>query len=168
MRLRVLNLESARFDCTFGRGCEGVCCRDGRPPVYADEGRRIDENLHRILPLLRQEARAAVDKGGYLSRRRKAGQPMARVVAGSCVFFNQGCALHRLGAAEGAPFRYKPSICAIFPLAKDGRDAWYVRQKGYKGESWDLACLDPRSSAVPAASSLQQEIRLVEEWEKMQ
>ena len=166
MSLTVLNAESARFECTFGRGCEGVCCRDGRPPVYSEEARLIDEHLHRILPLLRPEARAVVDKGGFLSRRQKAGQPMARVVAGWCVFFNQGCALHRLGAAEGAAFRYKPGVCAMFPLAKDQRDRWYVRQKGYKGESWDLACLDPRSTAVPAAKSLLQETKLVEEWEK--
>jgi hypothetical protein len=133
--------------------------------VYAEEARRIDESLHRILPLLRPEARSAVDKGGYLSRRRKAGQTMARVVAGWCVFFNQGCALHRLGAAEGAPFRYKPWICAVFPLAKHERGRWYVRQKGYKREVWDLACLDPGPSAVPAATSLQPEIALVDEWE---
>jgi Fe-S-cluster containining protein len=165
VRLTLLNLDSARFECTFGRGCEGACCRNGRPPVYAEEARRIDEDLHRILPLLRPEARAAVDNGGYLSRRRKAGLSTARVVAGWCVFFNQGCALHRLGAANGAAFRYKPWVCAIFPLAKDQRDRWYVRQKGYKGEIWDLACLDPRSSAVPAAVSLQQETTRVEEWE---
>jgi hypothetical protein len=53
----------------------------------------------------------------------------------------------------------------MFPLAKDQRDRWYVRQKGYKSESWDLPCLDPKSSDVPAAESLQQETRLVEEWE---
>ena len=165
MSLTVLNLAGARFDCTFGRGCEGICCRDGRPPIYAEEAQAIGENLHRILPLLRPEARAAITKEGYLSGRRKAGQRMARVVAGWCVFFNRGCALHQLGAAEGAPFRYKPSICAMFPLAKDQRDRWYVRQKGYKGEKWDLPCLDPKSSDVPAAESLQQETRLVEEWE---
>ena len=166
MSLTVLNLESARFDCTFGRGCEGICCRNGRPPIYAEEARTIDEHLHRILPLLRPDARAAVTREGYLSGRRKAGQRMARVVGGWCVFFNRGCALHQLGAGEGAPFRYKPSICAVFPLAKDQRGRWYVRQKGYKGEIWDLPCLDPSSSAVPAAESLQQEKRLVEEWEE--
>ena len=125
----------------------------------------MTNNLHRILPLLRPEARAALNKGGYLSHRRKAGVAMARVVAGWCVFFNQGCALHRLGAAEGAVLRYKPWVCAVFPLAKDQRDRWYVRQKGYKRELWNLACLDPSSSAVPAAKSLQQETTLVEEWE---
>ena len=116
MRLHIVNVDTARFDCTFGRGCDGVCCRNGRPPIYDEEARRLDENLLRILPLLRPEARAAVDKGGYVSRRRKAGQPMARVVAGWCVFFNQGCALHRLGALQGAAFRYKPVVCAMFPL----------------------------------------------------
>jgi hypothetical protein len=162
--LNVLNLESARFECTFGRGCDGVCCRDGRPPVYAEEAKRIDDNIHRILPLMRPEARADVNVRGYLSGRRKAGQPMARVVAGWCVFFNQGCVLHRLGADEGAPFRYKPDVCAMFPLAKDQRDRWYVRQKGYQNEKWELRCLDPQSSTVPAAQSLQPEMRLVETW----
>ena len=108
---------------------------------------------------------AVVDRDGYLSRRRKAGQAVARVVGGWCVFFNEGCTLHRLGAEEGRPFRYKPWMCAVFPLAKDGRDRWYVRQKDYKGEVWDLACLDPRSSDVPAATSLQQEVALVDAWE---
>lgn len=165
MRLRVLNIDSARFECTFGRGCDGVCCRNGRPPVYDEEARRIDENLHRILPLLRPEARAAVETGGYLSHRRKAGQRAARVVGGWCVFFNEGCALHRLGAAEGAAFRYKPWVCAVFPLAKDERDRWYVRQKGYKGEIWDLKCLDAGASTMPAAASLQEETAVVEAWE---
>jgi hypothetical protein len=163
--LKVLNLEQARFECTFGRGCEGVCCRNGRPPVYADEAARIDAHLHRVVPLLRPESRAVVERHGYLSRRQKAGQPMARVVAGWCVFFNQGCVLHRLGAAEGAPFRYKPWMCAVFPLARNARGAWYVRQKGYQGEIWDLACLDRKTSDVPAAASLEAEIALVNAWE---
>jgi Fe-S-cluster containining protein len=164
-RLTVINLERARFECTFGRGCDGVCCRNGRPPVYHDETRRITGQLDRILPLLRPAARAAVEKHGYLSRRRKAGQPMARVVGGWCIFFNEGCALHRLGAAEGDAFLYKPWICSVFPLAKDPRGRWYVRQKGYQGEIWDLACLDPASTSVPASQSLQRETALVNAWE---
>ena len=168
MRLTVLNLETARFECTFGRGCDGVCCRNGRPPVYEDEVQRIDRALDRITPFLRPEARAGIKKNGYLSMRRKAGQPMARVVAGWCVFFNNGCTLHQLGATEGTPFHYKPALCAMFPLAKDERERWYVRQKGYKGEIWDLACLDPNTSPTPAAISLQPEIRLVESWHCVQ
>lgn len=164
MSLAVINLDSARFDCTFGRGCEGICCRNGRPPVYAQEAQRIDDNLARILPLLRPEALAVVSQDGYLSGRRKAGQPMARVAAGWCVFFNQGCVLHRLGEAEGDSFRYKPGVCSAFPLAMDDRGQWYVRQQGYKGEIWELACLDPQSTTLPANVSLQREAAFVQAW----
>src|SRR5258708_5403239 len=43
MTFRILNLAEARFECTFGRGCDGVCCRNGRPIVYPEEGARLDE-----------------------------------------------------------------------------------------------------------------------------
>ena len=163
---KVINLHTARFDCTFGRGCEGICCRNGRPPVYADEAERIDRILDDILPLLRPEARAVVTALGYLSRRRKAGQPMARVAAGWCVFFNRGCVLHTLGADEGDAFRYKPWVCAVFPLSKDAHGRWLVRQKGYAGEAWDLPCLDAQASTVAAAESLRDEVALVQAWEQ--
>jgi hypothetical protein len=85
-----------------------------------------------------------------------------RVVGGWCVFFNDGCTLHKAGAREGEAHRYKPAACAFFPLAKDQKDRWYVRQKAYKGEIWDLFCLDPEASKVPAAQSLTKELALVE------
>ena len=165
MRLTILNLASARFECTFGRGCDGICCRDGRPPIYEDDAQRIEQSLPRLMTLLRPEAARVVARDGYVSRRRKAGQPMARVVGGWCVFFNQGCALHRLGASEGAAMRYKPWLCAVFPLAKEDRGKWYVRQRGYRNEIWALPCLDPIASSVPAAASLGDEIALVKAWE---
>jgi hypothetical protein len=40
-----------------------------------------------------------------------------------------------------------------------------VRQKGYQGEIWDLACLDPEASRVAAATSLQAEIAFVQSWD---
>jgi hypothetical protein len=89
---------------------------------------------------------------------------MARVSAGWCVFFNQGCVLHRLGVDEGDAFRYKPAVCALFPLDKDRHDEWRVRQKGYGGEIWDLFCLDPASTDTPAAQSLTAEIALAERF----
>jgi hypothetical protein len=163
---KVINLHEARFECTFGRGCEGVCCRNGRPPVDASEAQRIEALLPRVLPLLRAQARAAVSEGGFLSRRRKSGERMARVVDGWCVFFNAGCVLHRLGAAEGDAFRYKPWTCAVFPLSPDARGRWIVRQKGYAGEIWELPCLDPGSTAVPAQESLREKLALVQAWEE--
>jgi hypothetical protein len=68
--------------------------------------------------------------------------------------------LHKVGAAEGDMYRYKPAACALFPLARDENDQWYVRQKGVKDEPWDLFCLDPESTTVPAADSLRAEIEL--------
>ena len=58
---------------------------------------------------------------------RRLGLPMLRVVNGWCVFFNQGCVLHKVGAVEGDKYRYKPAACALFPLARDEHDQWYPR-----------------------------------------
>jgi hypothetical protein len=160
----VLNLAEARFECTFGRGCSGVCCRNGRPLIYPEEASRIDAKLPDILPALRPEARALVEKSGYLSRRRKRGFPAVRVSLGWCVFFNQGCVLHKIGASEGDKLRYKPAVCALFPLDRDEQDRWYVRQRGFNGEIWDLFCLDPSASTTPAAESLCEEIALAQRF----
>ncbi len=161
LSLPILNLREARFECTFGRGCDGICCRNGRPPLYPEEAARIDARLTDLLPRLRPEARNLVEKSGYLSRRRKAGgYPALRVVDGWCVFFNCGCVLHRLGTEEGDKMRYKPAACALFPLDRDRRGRWYIRQWGFRGERWDLFCLDPSASSVAAADSLREEIAL--------
>lgn len=162
--LPVLNLAEAKFECIYGRGCDGICCQNGRPMVYPDEVERLDANLAKFLPEMRPEARQLVEKDGYRSRRRRGGLPMLRVVGGWCVFFHQGCVLHKVGAAEGDKLRYKPAACALFPLARTLDDDWYVRQKGYQGEEWDLFCLDPARSAMPAAASLSDEIRLAERY----
>jgi hypothetical protein len=128
--------------------------------VFPEELERIDANLEKFLPEMRPEARAAVEADGYLSRRRKQGLPMLRVLGGWCVFFNRGCVLHKVGAAEGDKYAYKPAACALFPLAKDQQGRWYVRQRGYKGEAWNLFCLDPQASPVSASDSLHEEMEL--------
>lgn len=158
--LPVLNLEEAKYECIFGRGCEGICCRNGRPGLYPEEIANLDLHLDRVLPHLRPEARALVEDQGYLSQRLRHGLPLVRVVGGWCAFFNQGCVLHKLGAEEGDAFRYKPVACALFPLARTLDDHWYVRQKGIQGEKWDLFCLDPASSPRAAADSLKGEVAL--------
>lgn len=158
--LPVLNLGEVTFECTYGRGCNGICCQNGRPPVSEEEAARLDANLDRFLPHLSPRARKAIEEGGYVSRRKKSGMPMLRVVDGWCIFFHEGCVLHKVGAAEGDRFRYKPAPCSLFPLEQDDHDNWYVRQHGYKGEQWDLFCLAPGFSRVPAAESLAEELAL--------
>ena len=163
--LPILNLAEARYECTYGRGCDGICCREGRPIVYPEEIERIDANLHKFLPLLRAAARGLIRRKGYVSRRRRLGLPMVRNAKEWCVFFNEGCVLHKVGHAEGDKFRYKPSVCSLFPIQSDDDGNWYVRQHGYKHEKWDLFCLDPQNSPAPAADSLREEIALAQHFE---
>ncbi len=163
--LPVLNLQTATFECTFGRGCDGVCCREGRPLVYADEIARIAENLPKFLPLMRPAAQRVASQRGFLSGRRRLGQELMRVVEGWCIFFNQGCVLHQAGAAEGDKFRYKPAVCALFPIQQDEHDRWYIRQAGFKAEQWDLFCLRPENTSRPAADSLQEELALAKRFD---
>jgi Fe-S-cluster containining protein len=158
--LPVLNLSEARFECIFGRGCDGICCQEGEPPVEPEDIRRIEEHLARFLPDLRPGARRQIEEKGILGDVVKDGEPTLAVHDGWCVFFNQGCVLHKVGAAEGDRYRYKPSVCAVFPLEQTPEGEWYVRQHGYKGEQWDLFCLSPTASPVPALESLADEIRV--------
>lgn len=163
--LPILNIATATYECTFGRGCEGVCCQEGRPLVYAEECQRIDDIMPRLLPLLRPKAQAAIRARGYLTHRRRLGQPLARNADGWCVFFNQGCVLHQMGADEGDKFRYKPAVCSLFPIQQDEKDRWYIRQYGYKRERWDLFCLSPTNTTRPAAESLDEEIALAAQFD---
>ena len=163
----VTNLATATFECVFGRGCDGVCCQAGEPPVYPDEAAVIRDHLSKFLPHLRPEARALVEAEGFLGAPHPTAElPMLRVSGGWCVFFNQGCVLHKVGAAEGSAFKYKPAACALFPLQRHDDGGWHVRQWGENGETWDLFCLNPAHSAKPAAESLRDELALARRYDE--
>ncbi len=159
--LALTNANTATFDCSFGRGCEGICCRNGRPSVGPDEQAVIQSVMPRVFPLLRPEARKVIESDGFVSARTKLGQPMVRVVGGWCVFFNAGCTLHTIGAEDGESYQYKPTQCALFPLEPDDKTGeWYVRQWGVDGEQWDLFCLNPANTKRTATESLAPELAL--------
>lgn len=80
--LAVANIDTATFDCSFGRGCDGICCKNGRPSVTPAERAVIESVLARALPLMRPEAQKAVERDGFVSARTKLGQPMVRVAGG--------------------------------------------------------------------------------------
>ncbi len=61
--LPVVNLAEAKFECIYGRGCDGICCQNGRPGVYPDE---VDAALTRICPSF---CRNCVQRGARSSRR---------------------------------------------------------------------------------------------------
>lgn len=159
--LPVLNLESATFTCVWP-SCGGACCKDGRPPVTPGEEARIREVIPRVLHLLRPRARAVVERDKWITARRKQGHHALAVAAGYCVFYSEGCALQRLGTPEGDKNKYRPAACVTFPLDRSEHDEWFVRQRGYKGEVWDLDCLDPSASTQPAEESLKEEVAFAE------
>jgi Fe-S-cluster containining protein len=156
----VANADTATFDCIFGRGCEGICCKNGRPSVTPEEQAAIRGVLDRALPHLRPEARKLIEAEGFISNRTKLGHPMLRVSEGWCVFFSAGCVLHKVGAEDGDAYQYKPTQCALFPVEQDDDGSWFVRQWGLRGEKWDLFCLNPKQSKRPAVESLAAELVL--------
>jgi len=160
--LPLVNGETATFECTFGRGCEGICCQNGRPCTETEERQEIEDNLDKFLPHMRPEAVRLVRTQGIASNRVKKGGKMLRVVGGWCVFFNKGCVLHKVGATEGDSYKYKPYVCSVFPLHRSTGDKdYYVRQWGYEGEVWDLFCLNPQATTKKAVDTLTDEIGIV-------
>ncbi len=162
----VINLDTARFECTFGRGCDGICCQNGRPPVDKAEEKQIAKVLRRALPLMRPKAAKMVQESGFVSNRKKFGGYSLRVEGTWCVFFHKGCVLHQLGAEDGDPTKYKPLVCALFPLERKSDEGWYVRQVGYLGESWDLHCLKPTAQTPMARETLAWELGIVQDCEE--
>lgn len=160
-RLPVLNLDTARFECVYP-SCGGACCKESRPPVSPGEDARIGKSMKKFLPLLRPTARRVVEQRGYRTARVKEGRLMLAVVDRYCVFWNDGCVLHKVGAQEGDKNRYKPATCITFPLDETDDGVPYVRQWGLLGEAWELACLDPKASKKKPAQSLTEELAFVE------
>jgi Fe-S-cluster containining protein len=157
----ITNLATATFECSYGRGCEGLCCKNSEPPVTPAEQRLLADLLPRVLPHLRPEARAVITGDGFLGELHADGNPKLTIVDEWCVFFNRGCVLHKLGAEEGNTYAYKPSACTMFPLEQNAHGEWYVRQWGVENEEWDLFCLNPANSPRPAAETLDREIAYV-------
>lgn len=163
---KVMNLETARFECTYGRGCEGLCCQNSRPPIDEPEEKQIKKVLKRALPLMRPKAARLVEKQGFVSNRKKGGGHSLRVVDTWCVFFHKGCILHQLGAEEGDTLKYKPVTCALFPVERYGDDGWYIRQAEYSWEQWDLHCLKSTPKTPLAKETLGFELGLARECDE--
>lgn len=162
VKLPILGQDTARFDCVFPT-CGGICCKNGRPPIEEAENARIEANLEKILPHMTPNARAKVERDGFRTQRKKEGLRALAVVDGWCVFHNEGCVLHKVGASEGDRWKYKPWRCIAFPLERSNSGDWHVRQWGIEGEAWDLFCLNPNESEKPAHTTLTAELAFVRE-----
>ena len=161
--LVVVNGATATFDCSFGRGCVGLCCQHGEPSVTPAEYARIKDHMPQVIPHLRPEAAKSLESQDFIGADIKLGNPMVRVVDGWCLFFNEGCVLHKVGALEGNFSKYKPIQCTMFPLEPNGDGSWYVRQWHHEGEEWnDLFCLNPANTPLKAVDTLAPEIAVAE------
>lgn len=156
----VKNLDTARFECVFPR-CGGPCCHESRPNVTPGEVTRIDDVLPRALARMRPRARSVVEKQGWRTRRLKSHLPTLAVKDRACVFYNEGCVLHAIGAEEGDSTKYKPATCVLFPIDAAPGGGYEVRQWGRKGEKWNLFCLDPSASAKEARATLRTEVEFL-------
>ena len=78
-----------------------------------------------------------------------------------CVFYNEGCVLHAIGAAEGDSTKYKPATCILFPIDDMKGGGYEVRQWGRKGEMWNLFCLDPTATKKSAKDTLKVEVEFL-------
>ncbi|MBF0406604.1 MAG: DUF3109 family protein [Candidatus Riflebacteria bacterium] len=157
------NLETAKFRCYFPE-CKGLCCKNGRPGLSESEITMIEANIEKFKPLLRPESLSLLDKSGFMTKRKKEGRRTLARAGGWCIFSNEGCVLQKIGASEGEKWKYKPSLCVLFPVSQDlGESNWYIRQKGYKQEAWDLFCLERTpTEKTHAVESLKDEIEYLE------
>lgn len=157
----IANLSTATFECSYGRGCPGLCCQQSEPPLFGDEEAALRRNLDRVLPHLRPLARDLIVASDFVSDElTECGEKKLRVEGTWCVFFNEGCVLQKIGVPPGEKKTIKPIACSLFPVDQNEAGEWIVRQKGYDNETWDLFCLDPKNSDKPAAQTLQYEFEL--------
>jgi len=160
----ISNLGHAKFKCYYPQ-CGGNCCRNGRPGLESYEVERIRDNLEKFVPLMRPEAVKVLRSRGFLSRRLKEGKETLIVTGGWCIFAHEGCVLQKVGSVEGEKWKYKPHRCVLFPISQDGDWEWYVRQKGFKGEIWNLFCLErTQTEETPAQESLREELEYLENF----
>jgi hypothetical protein len=123
---------TSRWNCIFGRGCQGIqegrsddgCCTLGAHFSDEDDERRVAEHVARLTPDIWQHH----DEGtrhGWVAEDDE-GSRQTRPYQGSCIFQNRpgfpggaGCALHILALREGRePLETKPDVCWQLPIRR--------------------------------------------------
>jgi hypothetical protein len=123
---------TSRWNCLFGRGCQGIvpgkasngCCSLGAHFCDEEDEQRVDEQVARLTPEIWQHHRTGTRDGTVAST--GDGGRRTRIVDGACVFLNrpgfeggEGCALHVLALRDGRePLEYKPDVCWQLPIRR--------------------------------------------------
>jgi hypothetical protein len=124
---------TSRWNCVFGRGCQGIepgraadgCCTLGAHFSDEDDEARVAGHVARLTPQLWQHHATGTGPEGW-TELSEDGERQTRRVDGACVFLNrpgfgagQGCALHTLALSEGRePLETKPDVCWQLPVRR--------------------------------------------------
>ena len=132
------------WNCTFGRGCQGIdknfpdhgCCSDGAY-YYSEEdearvtkaAKRLTKEMWQNYDVARKSKKLNITEKGLDNDRK------TKKINKTCIFFNEksfsnqyfGCALHHLANKEGIHYiETKPDICWQLPM----RRSWETREVG--------------------------------------
>lgn len=161
----------SRWQCIFGRGCQGVltgpapelvqgCCSYGAHFTDAADVQRVEEAAL-TLTASQWQFRQKGRRGSAVAYTNRAGETVTRLVQGACIFLNRpgfpggaGCALHRAALERGIePLELKPEVCWQLPLrradevAADGHvtstlTEWGRRHWGAGGHEFHWWCTE--------------------------
>ncbi|RKN10022.1 hypothetical protein [Streptomyces radicis] len=150
---------TSRWQCVFGRGCQGIqagrasdgCCTLGAHFSDEDDERRVAGHAERLTPgswQFHDEGRSA---DGWVELDED-GERRTRRFQGACIFLNrpgfaggEGCALHTLALDEGRePLETKPDVCWQLPVRRtyewveqpDGEQRLIVSIGEYDRRGW--------------------------------
>jgi hypothetical protein len=150
---------TSRWQCVFGRGCQGIeagrasdgCCTLGAHFSDEDDERRVAGHAARLTPQTWQFHAVGTKKAGWVELDDD-GERRTRRHDGACIFLNrpgfeggEGCALHTLALREGVePLTTKPDVCWQLPVRRtyewverpDGEQVLYVSIGEYDRRGW--------------------------------
>ncbi|GAB3116576.1 hypothetical protein GCM10027160_25940 [Streptomyces calidiresistens] len=150
---------TSRWNCVFGRGCQGIaagrasdgCCTLGAHFTDDEDRERVAGHMTRLTPETWQFHGTGTSAAGW-TESDEDGDLRTRRVAGACVFLNrpgfaggEGCALHTLALAEGRePLETKPDVCWQLPIRRsyewieepDGEERLHVTIGEYDRRGW--------------------------------
>jgi hypothetical protein len=150
---------TSRWNCVFGRGCQGIrpgraddgCCTLGAHFSDEEDEERVASHVARLTPETWQFHDVGTESG-WVEKDEDDGERQTRRWQGACIFHNrpgfpggQGCALHMLALREGRePLETKPDVCWQLPIRRtfewverpDGEQVLIVSIGEYDRRGW--------------------------------